>query len=180
MALTERLSHKRDCLYKDKITCLKHTYLCLSEAKGMDIIMKNYKTGYTNGVFDLLHVGHLEFLKKAKSCCDYLIVAVCEDQLAYVNKGKFPVISVEERMTLLESIKYIDKVVIQTTTDRVLEWNKYHFDVIFHGIDGKEWDIEHGYFDALSKLGVESLYFERSTNISTSQIINKILDVYRK
>ncbi|MFR8623821.1 MAG: adenylyltransferase/cytidyltransferase family protein [Ruminococcus sp.] len=142
--------------------------------------MKKYKIGYTNGVFDLLHVGHLEFLKKAKSYCDYLIVAVCEDQLAYANKGKLPIFSVEERMTLLESIKYIDKVVIQTTTDRVLEWNKYYFNVIFHGIDGKEWDIEHGYFDALSRLGVESVYFQRSTNISTSQIINKILEEYRK
>lgn len=119
-------------------------------------------------------------MKKAKSYCDYLIVAVCEDQLAYANKGKLPIFSVEERMTLLESIKYIDKVVIQTTTDRVLEWNKYYFNVIFHGIDGKEWDIEHGYFGALSRLGVESVYFQRSTNISTSQIINKILEEYRK
>ena len=142
--------------------------------------MKKYKIGYTNGVFDLLHVGHLQFLKRARTYCDYLIVAVCEDQLAYVNKGKFPIIPVEERMMLLEAIKYIDKVVIQTTTDRVLEWNKYHFDVIFHGIDGKAWDIEHGYFDALKKLGVDSVYFERLTNLSTSQIINKIMEEYTK
>lgn len=142
--------------------------------------MKKYKIGYTNGVFDLLHVGHLQFLKKAKSYCEYLIVAVCEDQLAYTHKGKFPVIPVEERMMLLEAIKYTDKVVIQTTTDRISEWNNYHFDVIFHGMDGKEWDIEHGYFEKLEVLGVKSVYFERQTNISTSQIVDKILKEYKK
>lgn len=137
--------------------------------------MKKYKTGYTNGVFDLFHVGHLHFLKQAKSYCDFLIVAVCEDQLAYLNKGKYPIISAKERMELLGAIKYIDKVVLQTTTNRIKEWEKYHFDVIFHGIDGKEWDIQHGYFDALQQLGVESVYFERTpNNISTTQIIDKI------
>ncbi len=157
-----------------------HSLIHISCRKvGYIIIMKKYKIGYTNGVFDLLHVGHLQFLKKAKSYCDYLIVAVCEDRLAFTHKGKFPVIPVEERMMLLEAIKYIDKVVIQTTTDRVLEWNKYHFDVIFHGIDGKEWDIKHGYFGKLKNLGVKSVYFERQTNISTSQIINKILEEYK-
>lgn len=136
--------------------------------------MKKYKIGYTNGVFDLFHVGHLQFLKKAKSYCDFLIVAVCEDQLAYTNKGKYPVIAVKERMELLNAIKYVDMVVPQATTNRIEEWEKYHFDVIFHGIDGKEWDIQHGYFDALQKLGVESIYFERTMNISTTQIINRI------
>lgn len=142
--------------------------------------MKKYKRGYTNGVFDLFHVGHLQFLTKAKSYCDYLIVAVCEDQLAYINKKKFPVIPVEERMMLLEAVKCIDKVVIQTTTDRISEWNKYHFDVIFHGVDGKEWDVKNGYFEALKKLGVESVYFERPTDLSTSKIIDKILKEYTK
>lgn len=83
-------------------------------------------------------------------------------------------------MMLLEAIKYTDKVVIQTTTDRISEWNNYHFDVIFHGMDGKEWDIEHGYFEKLEVLGVKSVYFERQTNISTSQIVDKILKEYKK
>ena len=138
--------------------------------------MKEYKIGYTNGVFDLFHIGHLKFLKKAKSYCDFLIVAVCEDYLAFTHKGKYPVIPVEERMELLEAIKYIDKVVIQTTTDRMAEWNKYHFNVIFHGVDGKEWDVQHGYFDALKEINVKSLYFERTTDVSTTKIKNKILD----
>lgn len=137
--------------------------------------MKKYKIGYTNGVFDLFHIGHLKFLKRAKSYCDFLIVAVCDDHLAFTNKGKYPVIPVEDRMELLEAINYVDKVVIQTTTDRLAEWNKYHFNVIFHGIDGKEWDMQHGYFDALKKINVESLYFERTTDVSTTKIINTIL-----
>lgn len=137
--------------------------------------MKKYEIGYTNGVFDLFHIGHLKFLKMAKSYCDFLIVAVCEDYLAYTNKGKYPVIPVEERMELLQAIKFVDKVVIQETTDRISEWNKYHFNVIFHGIDGKEWDMQHGYYDALKKLNVESLYFNRTTDVSTTKIIRTIL-----
>ena len=142
--------------------------------------MQHYNIGYTNGVFDLFHIGHLNFLKSAKEHCDYLIVAVCEDNLAFEHKGKYPIIPVKERMELLAGIKYVDKVVIQTTTDRIAEWNKYHFDVIFHGIDGKEWDIQNGYFASLNKIGVKSIYFDRPSNISTTQIINNILFRYNK
>lgn len=143
-------------------------------------IMQDYKIGYTNGVFDLLHVGHLEFLKAAKEKCDHLIVAVCEDELAYKYKGKYPIIPLKDRMKLLSGIKYVDQVVIQSTTDRISEWERYHFNVIFHGIDGQEWDKKNGYFDSLNKLGVKSIYFERPINISTTQIINTILSRYSK
>ena len=142
--------------------------------------MPHYKIGYTNGVFDLFHIGHLEFLKKAKEHCDYLIVAVCEDNLVFQHKGKYPIIPVNQRMQLLDGIKYVDQVVIQKTTDRIEEWNKYHFNVIFHGIDGKKWDIQHGYYDALKKIGVESIYFDRPAGISTTQIINEILYRYKR
>ena len=111
----------------------------------------HYNIGYTNGVFDLFHIGHLEFLKKAKEHCNYLIVAVCKDELVYDYKGKYPIVPLQERMELLSGIKYVDKVVIQATSNKIYEWNKYHFDVIFHGIDGKEWDIQNGYHDALKK-----------------------------
>ena len=142
--------------------------------------MQHYTIGYTNGVFDLFHVGHLDFLKMAKDHCDYLIVAVCKDSLVFEHKGKFPIIPLKERMELLSGIKYVDQVVVQTTTDRISEWNKYHFDVIFHGIDGKEWDIQNGYFDSLNKIGVKSIYFDRLLNISTTKIINNILSRYKK
>lgn len=137
--------------------------------------MKKYNIGYTNGVFDLFHVGHLRFLKQAKECCDYLIVAVCDDELAFKHKGKYPIIPVNECIELLKSVKYIDKVVLQSTTNRIDEWNKYHYNAIFHGIDGKEWDVENGYYDKLKHLGVDSIYFERPDNISTTQIIINIL-----
>lgn len=141
--------------------------------------MNKYNIGYTNGVFDLFHNGHLEFLKKAKEYCNYLIVAVCDDELVFENKGKYPIIPVKERMRLLTGIKYVDEVVLQTTTDRISEWNKYHFDVFFHGVDGKEWDIQHGYYDSLKKIGVKLIYFDRSTDISTTLIIKEILTRYK-
>lgn len=142
--------------------------------------MRRYNIGYTNGVFDLFHVGHLSFLKEAKKYCDYLIVAVCEDELVFKHKSKYPIFSASERMELLSGLKYVDQVVLQTTTNRIFEWDKYHFDVIFHGIDGKEWDMRHGYYDALKERGVESIYFERKINISTTEIIKKVLSGYTK
>ena len=140
--------------------------------------MRKYNIGYTNGVFDLFHTGHLDFLEKCKEYCDHLIVAVCEDDLVFENKGKYPIIPVKERIRILKGIKYVDEVVLQTTTDRISEWEKYHFNIFFHGIDGKNWDIEHGYYDALKKLGVELIYFDRATSMSTTLIINKILSRY--
>lgn len=142
--------------------------------------MQHYKIGYTNGVFDLLHVGHIQFLQKAKAYCDHLIVAVCDDELAYIHKGKYPIIPVADRMKLLESIKYVDQVVLQMTTDRIIEWDKYHFNAIFHGSDGRDWDIRHGYYDSLKKIGVDSIYFDRTDDRSTTKIVETIIGRYMR
>ena len=93
--------------------------------------------GYTAGVFDLFHVGHLNILKKAKEQCDHLIVAVSTDELVREYKRKAPVICFEERMEIVKAIRYADEVVPQVNRDKFAAWEKYHFNKMFVGDDWK-------------------------------------------
>ena len=93
--------------------------------------MKKYKIGYTQGVFDMFHIGHLNLLLHAKEQCDYLIVGVNSDELVENYKQKVPVIDEEARRTIVENIKCVDQAVIATTLDKVDAWNRYHFNVVF-------------------------------------------------
>ena len=86
--------------------------------------------GYTTGVFDLFHIGHLNILKRAKSQCDYLIVGVTVDELVSY-KGKHAFIPFSERIAIVEAIKYVDRAVPQTSMDKMEAWKKYHFQKMF-------------------------------------------------
>lgn len=99
--------------------------------------MDKYKVGYTTGVFDLFHIGHLNILKNAKARCDFLIVGVSTDELVLSYKFKTPVIPFHERLEIVKAVRYVDKVVPQVTMDKLDAWKKYHFDVVFHGSDWK-------------------------------------------
>ena len=103
--------------------------------------MKKYKIGYTTGVFDMFHVGHLNLFKYAKDYCDYLIVGVHSDDWVMKWKNKMPIIPFEDRMKIVEAIKYVDKVVPQFDKDKVSAYEKYKFDVMFVGDDWKGCEI---------------------------------------
>ena len=96
------------------------------------------KIGYTTGVFDLFHIGHLNILKRARLECDYLIVGITTDELAMSVKGEKPFIPFEERVEIVESIKFVDEVVPQTTYNKMKAWNNLKFDRMFVGDDWKD------------------------------------------
>lgn len=134
------------------------------------------KIGYTTGAFDIFHIGHLNILKKAKECCDYLIVGVSTDELVKSYKGKNPVMPLEERKEIIKSIKYVDKVVNQTSLDKLKAWNELHYNVLFHGDDWKGTQLYNDVERDLTARGVEVIYFPYTQNISSTRLKEKIFD----
>ena len=133
--------------------------------------------GYTSGVFDLFHVGHLRLLRNAKGMCDRLIVGVTTDELVRY-KNKKAVIAFDERLEIIRSIKYVDSVVAQDDMDKYVMWEKLKFDVMFVGDDWQKtekWiDIE----KQLEAVGVQLVYFPYTKGTS-STLINQVLEQLR-
>jgi glycerol-3-phosphate cytidylyltransferase len=135
------------------------------------------KVGYTTGVYDLFHIGHLNLLRKAKAQCDYLIVGVSTDDLVEY-KGKRSVIPFEERKAIVGAIRYVDEVVTQENMNKMEAWDKYHFDVMFVGDDWKGTDKWNKIESDLNAVGAEVVYFPYTKGTS-STLINETLTKLR-
>ena len=140
--------------------------------------MKNNKViGFTAGVYDLFHIGHLNILKNAKSYCDYLIVGVSTDEVVRQNKGKVPIISFNERISIVEAIKYVDKVIPQERYDiegKIQLAVDYKIDVMFVGSDWKGTEKWNKIEKELLKIGCKTVYLPHTDGISSTQLIDKI------
>ncbi|MFT4412580.1 adenylyltransferase/cytidyltransferase family protein [Fredinandcohnia humi] len=136
--------------------------------------MKQYKIGYTTGVFDLFHVGHLNILKRAKEKCDYLIVGVSTDELVLSYKSKKPVIPHVERMAIVEGIKYVDEVVPQMNRDKLSAWEQIGFDVMFVGDDWKGNYLFEQVEKEFQQVGVDIVYFPYTKGVSSTLVKEKI------
>ncbi|MEI3024880.1 MAG: adenylyltransferase/cytidyltransferase family protein [Ruminococcus callidus] len=139
--------------------------------------MKKYKIGYTCGVFDMFHVGHLNLLEKCKSMCDYLIVGVCNDEYVRNIKHKEPVYSEQDRVRILEALKVVDRaelVTIEETNNKILAIEKFHFDVLFSGDDWKGSERYQKTEEQFKKYGAFIEYFPYTQGVSTTQIKEKI------
>ncbi len=134
---------------------------------------KKYKVGYTTGVFDLFHVGHLNILKRAKEQCDYLIVGVSTDELCENYKKNKPVIAYEDRCAIIEAIRYVDKVVPQNSMDKEAAWREQKFDAMFVGSDWQGTDSWNNYEKRFSALGVDIVYLPRTEHVSSSMLREK-------
>ncbi|MFJ7728162.1 adenylyltransferase/cytidyltransferase family protein [Neobacillus sp. NPDC097160] len=138
------------------------------------MVQKPYKIGYTTGVFDLFHVGHLNILKKAKEHCEYLIVGVSTDELVMSYKNKKTVIPFHERMEIIEGIKYVDMVIPQTNRDKFSAWEILKFDAMFVGDDWKGNHLFNEVERKFNEVGVEIIYFPYTAGVSTTLVKQKI------
>lgn len=137
---------------------------------------KKYKIGYTDGVYDLFHVGHLNMINTAKEYCDYLIVGVHGDEVVKDYKNRVPIINEKDRKTIIESIKGVDKAVINQFRDKLKLWELYHFDVVFIGDDWKGTERWNQFEKLLNEIGVDVVYVPYTKGISTTEIKKKILE----
>ena len=135
---------------------------------------KKYHIGYTTGVFDMFHVGHLAILRRAKEQCDYLSVGVSSDELVEEYKKKTPVICLEDRMEIVGAIRYVDQVVVQENMDKYTAWEKYHYNVLFHGDDWKNTDMYKKEEKKLSNVGVDVVFLPHTPGVSTT-ILTEII-----
>ena len=119
----------------------------------------------TYGTFDLLHYGHINILRRARELGDYLVVALSTDEFNWNEKQKKCYFTYEQRKMLLESIRYVDRVIPETC------WEQKRTDIHDFDIDvfvmGDAWE---GKFDFLREEGAEVIYLPRTPEISSSQI----------
>jgi glycerol-3-phosphate cytidylyltransferase len=128
------------------------------------------KIGYTTGVFDLFHIGHLNILKNAKNQCDELIVGITTDELCFHLKNKMPIIPFTERIAIVEALRVVDRVVPQTQIDEVHDFERYGFQTIFKGSDWKGSQKWNNLEVVFAQLGVEVVYFDYTETTSSSMI----------
>lgn len=136
--------------------------------------MKKYKIGYTTGVFDMFHIGHLNIFKRAKEQCEYLIVGVSTDEVVETYKHKRPVIPFEERIAIVEAIRYVDKVVPQTSMDKMEAYEALKFDALFHGSDWKGSEMYEKIVADFEKIGVDVVFLPHTDGISSTIIREKV------
>lgn len=125
--------------------------------------------GYTSGVFDLFHIGHLNLLKNAKGMCDRLIVGVTIDELVHY-KGKSALIPFEDRMEIVRSIKYVDAVVPQENMDKLSMCKKLKANILFVGDDWYNTDKWNCYEEEFKKNDIKIIYFPYTKGISSTKI----------
>lgn len=130
--------------------------------------------GYTTGVYDMFHIGHLNILRRAKEQCDYLIVGVSTDELVQHDKNKTPIISFEDRCKIVEAIKYVDKVVPQIDKNKFAAWEQHKFHKMFVGSDWQGTDAWNKFEEQFKPLGVEIVYLQHTDGISSTILREKI------
>lgn len=130
--------------------------------------------GYTQGTFDMFHIGHLNLIKNAKRHCDYLVVGVNTDELVESYKNKRPIVPLEERVEIVRAIKYVDEVIVTKTLDKQEIWNSVRFNEIYIGDDWKgnpRWE-QTG--KDMEKLGARLVFLPYTKETSSTMLREKL------
>lgn len=138
--------------------------------------MDNNIIGYTAGVFDLFHIGHLNLLKNAKGMCDKLVVGVTVDELVQY-KGKSAMIPYEDRAEIIRSIKYVDAVVPQQNMDKLSMCKKLGATYLFVGDDWYGTEKWNKYEEEFNAAGIKIVYFPYTKGISSTKIVEALKTV---
>lgn len=135
--------------------------------------------GYTTGVYDLFHIGHLNLLKNAKGMCDKLIVGVTVDDLV-TYKGKRAMIPFEDRIEIVRSIKYVDAAVPQYDMDKLTACKKFGASLLFVGDDWYGTEKWQKYEKKFAEEGIKIIYFPYTKGISSTKINQALKDIRNK
>jgi len=142
--------------------------------------MKKYNIGYTQGTFDMFHIGHLNLIRNAKKMCNTLIVGINSDDLVWQYKHKHPVIKENERAEIIKALRDVDKIIICDTLKKSTIWKHTQFDAIFIGDDWKGNERWMQTEKDLRPLGAEVVYLKHTDGISStllrSQEMEKVCD----
>lgn len=130
--------------------------------------------GYTTGVYDMFHVGHLNIIRRAKEMCDFLIVGVSTDELVQREKNKTPIIPYEDRVEIVKAIRYVDQVVPQFDKNKIDAWEKYHFKKMFVGSDWQGTPQWQKYEKEFEPFGVEIVYLPHTDGVSSTILRAKV------
>ena len=136
--------------------------------------MKKFKIGYTTGVYDIFHIGHLNVIKRAKEQCDYLIVGVTTDELCFKRKNKYPIICENDRMAIVKELRCVDKVIPQENMDKLAAVKKYHADVVFVGSDWKGTPEWNEYEKEFAEVGCTVIYLDHTDGISSTILRDRL------
>jgi glycerol-3-phosphate cytidylyltransferase len=134
--------------------------------------------GYTTGVFDMLHIGHLRILERSKSHCDELVVGVTTDELCSQVKKVQPVIPFDERIEIVRALRFVDRVVPQESMDKLAAWRQIGFHRVFVGSDWQgteKWNQLEREFEVL---GVKVVYFPYTEHTSSTILRSTLRKLY--
>jgi glycerol-3-phosphate cytidylyltransferase len=128
------------------------------------------RIAYAPGVYDLFHIGHLNLLRNARERCDHLIVGVVTDELALRAKGIEPVVPLDERLAIVESIRYVDEAVAEDLPHKLEMWERLRFDIIVKGDDWQGTDRGDKLEADFAKVGVEVAYVPYTVQTSSTML----------
>jgi glycerol-3-phosphate cytidylyltransferase len=131
--------------------------------------------GYTAGVFDMFHTGHLNIIERTRELCDRLIVGVTSDEMVMRLKGRTPIVNQLDRMRIVASIRGVDEVVLQEHTDYLRDWETLGFDILTKGSDWRgtpKWDH---IMAQLAERGARVVFIDYTQHVS-STLLRRVLE----